>query len=277
MNAYERAIDLWDAVPADDRPAGIDAAALHFEASLAANLTGRSERAVEFARMAVSLIDRRSDVERWAAANERLARVSWVSGSMDEGLAILEATAAALEGSEPTPVRARVVASLAGAHMLGGDHPRAIAVANGAIVLARLAGAPAAEAHALNTLGTSTVLTGRSDEGLGYLFEAFEKTKAIPDAYDDLGRAYANLSSVLLIAGRAQESFDVAIEGMAWARSVGATDGYGRFIEGNAIDAAYQLGRWDEAEAMMDDLLASDAVGVNRMGTITIASRFYAR
>ncbi|HEY6013325.1 MAG TPA: AAA family ATPase, partial [Candidatus Limnocylindrales bacterium] len=85
MNAYERAIDLWDAVPADDRPRGIDAAALHFEASLAANLTGRSERAVEFARMAVSLIDRRSDVERWAAANERLARVSWVSGSMDEG------------------------------------------------------------------------------------------------------------------------------------------------------------------------------------------------
>jgi DNA-binding CsgD family transcriptional regulator/tetratricopeptide (TPR) repeat protein len=277
MNAYERAIDLWDAVPPDDRPPGIDAAALHYEASLAANLTGRSDRAVEFARMAVNLIDRRRDLERWAAANERLARVSWVSGAMDAGLAILESTAAALEGSEPTPVHARVVAALAGTHMLRGDHPRAITVANAAIMLARLAGSPAAEAHALNTLGTCTVLTGRSEEGLRYLFEAYEKTKAIPDAYDDVGRAYANLSSVLLIAGRAQESFEVATEGTAWARSVGATDGYGRFISGNAIDAAYQLGRWDEAETLMDDLLASDAVGVNRIGTITIASRFYAR
>ncbi|HEX5148033.1 MAG TPA: AAA family ATPase [Candidatus Limnocylindrales bacterium] len=277
MSAYERAIDLWDAVPADDRPEGIDAAALHYEASLAANLTGRPDRAVDFARVAVSLIDRERDLERWAATNERLARASWVSGSMDDGLAILEATAAALEGSEPTPVRARVVAALAGVHMLQGDHPRAITVANAAIVLARLAGSPLAEAHALNTLGTSTVLTGRSEEGLRYLTEAYEKTMAIPDAYDDLGRAYANLSSVLLIAGRAEESYAVATEGVAWARSVGATGGYGRFIAGNAIDAAYQLGRWDEAEAMMDDLLASDAVGVNRIGTITIAGRFYAR
>jgi DNA-binding CsgD family transcriptional regulator/tetratricopeptide (TPR) repeat protein len=277
MNAYERAIELWDAVPADDRPDGIDAAALHFEASLAANLTGRPDRAVDFARVAVSLIDRERDLERWAATNERLARASWVSGAMDDGLAILESTAAALEGSEPTPVRARVVAALAGAHMLRGDHPRAITVANAAIVLARLAGSPIAEAHALNTLGTSTVLTGRSDEGLRYLTAAYDKTKAIPDAYDDLGRAYANLSSVLLIAGRAEESYQVATEGTAWARSVGATGGYGRFIAGNAIDAAYQLGRWDEAEAMMDELLTSDAVGVNRIGTITIAGRFYAR
>jgi DNA-binding CsgD family transcriptional regulator/tetratricopeptide (TPR) repeat protein len=161
--------------------------------------------------------------------------------------------------------------------MLRGDHPQAIAVANAAIVLARLAGAPTAEAHALNTLGTSTTLTGRSEEGLRILYEAFAKTKSITDAYDDLGRSYANLSSCLLIAGRAQESFDVAMEGTEWARSVGSTGGYGRFIGGNAADAAIELGRWDEAEAMLDEILASDAVGVNRLGTITIAGRFYVR
>jgi ATP/maltotriose-dependent transcriptional regulator MalT len=277
MSAYERAIDLWDAVPADDRPSGIDAAELHHEASLVAIVTGRADRAADFARVALSLVDPTRDPERWASINERLARASWVSGAMDDGLAILVATAAALEGSEPTPVRARVVAALAGAHMLRGDHATAIVVANAAIVLARLAGAPMAEAHALNTLGTSTALTGRTDEGLRYLYEAFERTKAIPDAYDDLGRCYANLSSVLLIAGRAEASFEIATAGVTWARSVGATAGYGRFIAGNAADAALELGRWDEAEATLDDLLASDAVGVNHIGTITIAGRFFAR
>jgi DNA-binding CsgD family transcriptional regulator len=161
--------------------------------------------------------------------------------------------------------------------MLRGDHATAIVVANAAIVLARLAGSPIAEAHARNTLGVSTVLTGHSEEGLAYLYEAFEQTRSITDAYDDLGRAYANLSSVLLIAGRAQDSFDIATAGVAWARSVGAAAGYGRFISGNAADAALELGRWDEAEAILDDLLSSDAVGVNHIGTITIAGRFYAR
>jgi ATP/maltotriose-dependent transcriptional regulator MalT len=65
--------------------------------------------------------------------------------------------------------------------------------------------------------------------------------------------------------------------GVTWARSVGAAAGYGRFIAGNAADAAVELGRWDEAEAILDDLLASDAVGVNHIATITIAGRFFAR
>ena len=51
------------------------------------------------------------------------------------------------------------------------------------------------------------------------------------------------------------------MEGTTGRRSVGSTGGYGRFIAGNAADAAIELGRWDEAEAMLDDLLASDTVG----------------
>ena len=45
---------------------------------------------------------------------------------------------------------------------------------------------------------------------------------------------------------------------MAWPGrgASGATNGYGRFIAGNAIDAAVQLGRWDEAEEFVDELLA---------------------
>jgi DNA-binding CsgD family transcriptional regulator/tetratricopeptide (TPR) repeat protein len=275
--AYERAIDLWDAVPADDRPEGVDPAALYDEAALAAMVSGRSDRAVDFARMATSLMDRAREPGRWAAANVRLSRALWVSGAMNEGLAILRSTADAFEGTEPSPEQARVLAALAGAHMLRGDHSKAILVAEQAIALARTTGSRIAEAHARNTLGVSTVLIGHTAEGLRLTREAFELTKTITDAYDDMGRSYANMTSTLLIAGRAEESLERAREGIAWAKSVGAWDGYGRFVTGNAADAAIKLGRWDEAEGLIDDLLAQDAVGVNRMGTIAVAGPLLAR
>ncbi len=277
LGAYERAIDLWDAVPADDRPNGVDAAALHHEASLAAFVSGRPDRGVEFARVATSLVDRKREPDRWAAASERLARALWGAGGMDEALAILEATAVTLEDGEPTPIRARVVAALASAHMLRGEHTLAITAARLAIDLAHRVQSPIAEAHALNTLGTSTALLGDSAEGLRLLREAYRQTAALPDAHDDVGRAYANLSSMLLIGGQAEESFEVAMAGVAWARSIGAGGGYGRFIAGNAADAAVRLGRWDEAEALLDEALAIDAVGVNRMGLIAVAGAFYVR
>ena len=42
--AYERAIELWDAVPADDRPTDADAAALFYEGALAAMTSGGTNK-----------------------------------------------------------------------------------------------------------------------------------------------------------------------------------------------------------------------------------------
>ena len=195
---------------------------------------------------------------------------------MDEGLARLESTAARLESDEPSPMRARIMASIAGAHMLRGDHARAMATAEAAIEVARATNARLSEAHALNTLGTSTALTGDCSGGLPYLREAFAVARELNDV-DDIGRGYANLSSVLTICGMAEESYDVAMEGVAWARTVGAGAGYGRFIAGNAVDAATEMGRWDEAEEMVDELMAGDAEGVNRLGMIAVVGPLYAR
>ena len=109
--AYERAIDLWDAVPADDRPTDTDAAALYHEGALAAMVSGSNDRAVDLARAAVERLDPADQLERWADANERLARAMWISGGTDEGLERLEATAEALERTGHSPVRARVLAA----------------------------------------------------------------------------------------------------------------------------------------------------------------------
>jgi DNA-binding NarL/FixJ family response regulator len=274
--AFERAIELWDVVPADDRPADTDAAELHHEAALAAMVGGRHERAVDLARVATARIDRDSHPERWTAANERLARALWIAGRMEEGLEIFETTTKDLGHTEATPVRARIAASLANAYMLRGDHDRAIRAAQEAIEVARQTGARTSEANARNTLGTSTALRGRCAEGIAILRQAAAMSRELTDV-DDIGRAYSNLSSVLTICGAPAEGLDVAMEGLAWARSVGATRGFGRFITNNAAEAAMELGRWDQAEAIADDLLASETSGVNRIGMICIVGGFLAR
>jgi DNA-binding NarL/FixJ family response regulator len=273
---YERAIELWDAVPADDRPTGVDASALQYEAALCAIVGGRTERAVDLARAAINGLDQERQPERWAAANERLARTLWRSGQMDAGLAILQSTAAVLEHAEPTAVRARIMAAIAGAHMLRGDHARAIDAARGAIEVSQAIGSRISEAHARNTLGTATALIGRCAEGIAILRDGVKLTREVQDV-DDMGRSYANLSSVLAICGSSEESLAVALEGVAWARSVGASGGYGRFIAGNAAAAAIDLGRWDDADALSDDLLTGEAGGVNRIGSIAVLGGFFAR
>jgi DNA-binding CsgD family transcriptional regulator len=274
--AYEHAIDLWDAVPADDRPTDTDASALYFEASQAAMVRGRHGRAVDLARAAADALDPDRDLDRWAAANERLARATWMSGRLEDALAIFRQTADALVGTDPTPVRARVMAALASAYMLRGDHPTAIANATEAIEIARTAGARESEAHAMNTLGTSTAATGDCARGVAILREAFARTKDLHDV-DDIGRAYANLSSMLAICGAAEEGLALALEGVAWARSVGLSDGYGRFIGNNACNAATHLGRWDEAERLADEAFAGDPVGVNRLALLGNAGSLFAR
>ncbi|HSL77196.1 MAG TPA: AAA family ATPase [Candidatus Limnocylindrales bacterium] len=273
--AYERAIELWDAVPADDRPADTDAAALYHEGALAAMVSGHNERSVALARAAVDRLDPERDLERWAAANQRLARAAWIFGGLDEALDRLGRTATVLGKTGPSAMRARVLAAIAGAHMLQGDHAKAIATATTAISEARSTGARLAEGHALNTLGTSTAMIGGCAEGLPVLREGFAIARDSNDV-DDIGRGFANLSSTLLICGERQDSFDVAVEGIAWARSVGASGGYGRFIATNAVDAAIQLGRWDEAQAIIDEVLVGHPEGANRISMVSVVGPFYA-
>ncbi len=276
VRSFEHAIELWDVVPADDRPSGVDASTLHHEASLGAMIIGRLDLAVDLARVAVELVDPVRDPERWAAANERLARASWVAGATQEATDLLESTAATMERSGPSPERARVLAALAGAYMLRGGHARAIPVAEAAIDLARSTHAALPEAHAMSTLGTSLSLIGRCAHGITVSREAFARNLADGDI-DAIGRAYANYSSVLLVCGSFEESLEVAEAGVAWARSAGAYEQYGRFIRSNVAEAEIELGRWDAAEQTVDELVAAKVFGGTRMGILAVAGLFLVR
>ena len=129
----------------------------------------------------------------------------------------------------------------------------------------------------MSTLGTSKVLLGRCDEGLLMSREALERNLGGGDVHD-IGRAYANLSAVLLVCGELEESLVVAETGVTWSRSVGAHGQYGRMIQGNALEATIDLGRWDcYADRMIDELLSGERLGVNRIASIASAGTFLVR
>ena len=91
---YERAIELWDAVPADDRPADTDAAALYHEGALAAMVSGRDDRAVRPRPRRRRSAGPGSAPGALGGGRTSVSRARmWISGRMDEGLARLEATA----------------------------------------------------------------------------------------------------------------------------------------------------------------------------------------
>ncbi len=249
--SLERALDLWDAVPLDDRPTSVDQIQLFYELSLARMLAGEMTGAVDAARRAVELSDPAEDPVRAAMLLERFGRTSWVNGDMESGLRHSAEAVALLDGQPPSPTVARVLSGYGSMLLLRGHNHRAVAVTTEAIEVARAVGAEQAELYALNTLGVAIAQLGDCARGIEIAREAFDRTKVLNDLHD-LGRAYGNFSTVLQICGRADESAEIAREGSEWARRNGVWRTYGAFHDGNRASVLIDSGRWHEAR----DLLA---------------------
>jgi DNA-binding CsgD family transcriptional regulator/tetratricopeptide (TPR) repeat protein len=276
LEAYDNALALWDAVPLEQLPEGVDVADLYREASSIALTAGRPERAVELAREAVAAVDLAVEPRRWALAAEALGRAYWIAGEPVEGIRELEQAASVLAGSPPSGEYARVLATLAGARMLRGDNAEAIPLARAAMAMAREVDDPIAEANALITMGTSQANLGGCDEGLATLRSGLELTREL-DAVDLLQRAYANLSSALSLCGDGEEAYQVAIEGAMRSKELGAWSQYGRFIAAGAVDAAVELGRWDDAEELLDEICETELTGVLRLAIPATGATSWAR
>ena len=80
--AYEHAIDLWDMVPASERPVGEDHVELLFETSGALQTAEDPDRGREVARLAVEGVDPVQEPFRSARLEERLAWAIYLAGDL---------------------------------------------------------------------------------------------------------------------------------------------------------------------------------------------------
>jgi DNA-binding CsgD family transcriptional regulator/tetratricopeptide (TPR) repeat protein len=256
----ERALELWDQVA--DAPETVHMSRVdlsHFAARMA-ELGGSPDRALALVRDALREVDPDADPVAAGLLHERLARFLWHMRAGDQGLIENETAVALVPADPPSEARARVVASLGQQLMVASRYVEAVAWCEQAIELAEALGTPVIEGHARNSLGTSLAHSGHVDEGLVELHRAAELARDT-QSWSDLARAVGNESGVLESLGRFEESVILALAGADEAASHGLERSHGNFMRFCAIESLLELGRWSEAEELLQRVDRSRPVG----------------
>ncbi len=276
-----RAADLASAVdaPGDELAAlelaisvggalGMAPAALSPRAAEAAFAAGRTVRAAAYLESTIAATDAREERLQLALIHDRLGQFRRVAGDAGGALAARR-RAVELLPTGGSAARATVMAGLAQVLMLEGTFSEAERLAREAIAIAQASEPPArsVELHATTTLGVSLGWRADPETAVAMLGDARRMAEELGDL-DELFRVYANLTTVLDLAGRREDAVHVASEGIEAARAAGLEAVYGNFLRGNATDSLFLLGRWQEARSLSMTALEWLPAGVNFLNTL---------
>ncbi len=261
---FERALELWERVPAVHPGIGMDRVDLLGRAAEAAFRVASADRAIALIRTALREVDAEAEPLRAGVLTARLAHFLRLSGK--PGAFTIYNEAVRLVPSEPpTPERAQVLAVLGQALMLKPMFEEARAVCEEAIAVARAAGERAAEGHARDTLGVVLAHLGDPAAGLAHLEEALRIAEDLHEqhgfAVDDVLRGYANLCDLLDLTGELERAATLALRGVEEARQHGLDRSFGAWLTADGAAVLIKLGRWDEARERLHDALPSTASG----------------
>ena len=261
---YERAIELWGLVPADDRPIDRDLADLFDAASATATLVGDASHAVDLAQRAIDLIDADSadDRGRRARARERFGYASWLAGDTATSLRLLEEAIDLLDGASPSTDEARVLAGLAGNLMLAGRCAESVPFAERAIESARTVGARVIECRALNILGVDRANLGSIAAGIDLLRQSLAIALIVDDPIE-LPRSYANLGSMLEVGGFVEDALETSLAGAESTGRYGGELSFRWLLETNAAAMLIELARYPEAAVLLEQNVEHVLPGVS--------------
>jgi DNA-binding CsgD family transcriptional regulator/tetratricopeptide (TPR) repeat protein len=243
-------LELWDLVPSQLHASGPPRHDVLSTASDMARHTSEHRRSVAHARAALEQAEQ-ADASPAVIATllRRLSYLSWLGGDADEGAEIL-GRALAAAGDEPTIELAQVLGWRSRFLVLSNRAQEAIDPGERAVALARQLGAPREEGYALNSLAVAHALLDDLDRGLPMLREA-RRLALASDAIEDVGVAYNNEITLLLMAGRHTEAVAVTSDARDWAHEAGIRGGVVVSITLNGVDGLVTLGRYHEAEQLL--------------------------
>ena len=235
--------------PATDLP--VTRAELVDRAADVASRAGDLDRAAQLIADALAGIDPRREPARAAILHERRGWCLLQRGRDDDALEAYEQAIRLVPTEPPTAARARVLAASADALERIDRPAQAAARAAEAVAAAVIAHSPADEGHARHTLGVTLGGDRRPHRRPRRAAPLARARRPGGDVADAAG-IHRHLWRLLVAEGRAGELVETTI-----ADAAGAATGMpvlaGVF---DAIAAGYchQLGRWAEAEAMLDHL-----------------------
>jgi DNA-binding NarL/FixJ family response regulator/tetratricopeptide (TPR) repeat protein len=248
---YARALEVWPRVDGPATAAGTCLVALLRSAAEAANLAGESTRAAALIRSALEEIDAELVPDIAGELHERLGRYLWAAGDSEAATGAYEEAVRLVPPLPPSRARARVLGAWGQALMLLSRYDASRERCEEAIAIARSVGARREEGHALNTLGVDLACLGDPGGAVDHLKAARAIAEEVGDL-DDLARAYLNLAEILAAPlDLIEEAVEVARDGVALCEEVGLDCDYGVSLRAIAAGALFELGRWDEAEAIV--------------------------
>jgi DNA-binding CsgD family transcriptional regulator/tetratricopeptide (TPR) repeat protein len=247
----ERALDLWEL--AGEAATGECRSHRMWQAAELADATVSSARAVELARAAAA-VGPPAQGDAWG--HERLGRYLWASGRVEESQTEFEHAASLLTG-DVGPEAACVFAGLGQADFMAGRFESADRLSRKAIELtSSVETDPLTWVLARHVQGSVRNHLGEPDAGVELCRDAF---LAAPTAYSRGVCAFL-YGVVLLSAGRTQEAINVALDAVAEGQRAGLDGNLGALTDTVAAEGLIRLGRWNEAEAILDRHATDDSV-----------------
>jgi class 3 adenylate cyclase/ATP/maltotriose-dependent transcriptional regulator MalT len=254
-----RALELFDRLPAEAQAPG-ERLRLLLRTEESADLAGDQPVARACVDQAMALADPEGDPRMAGALYGRLAYHRWLDGRSDEALEAYRTAVDLVPVSPPSLERARVLRGLGGALMGKGRYRESVAVCEQAIEAARAAGEPVEEGRALDMLGMDLVGLGDIDAGI----ERLRAACAIAREHDPLHGlpvGLYNLGLHLMLADRLDEALAALSEGISVVRSEGLERRFGTSLRALGADILLRLGRWDDADALVDEGRALEPAG----------------
>ncbi|MFD5830622.1 helix-turn-helix transcriptional regulator [Lentzea sp. NPDC060358] len=248
LRHLEKALTLWTAVPAADRPSDVDESVLLRRASWVAGTAGQPERAVAFGRNAQKALGGQSP-EDAAEVLLRLAQaLSTLDGNDREHHEVMTGAWDLVRERDASPTRARVLAGMASLLRQQRRHAEAGEFAGKAIADGRAARAPGAVADALGTLGLLGDYAGRHAEARTDFERAIESAREVGAVNTEL-RAWYYFGLMYYDAGDLAEAASVFKQAGDRAQETGLTwSTYGVEIRIMQVLVHYYLGDWSYAE-----------------------------
>ena len=258
----ERALDLWDQVPAP----GLEYARLLYKTACAAHLAGDPHRALSLTDKALKRVDPEQDHELAALLHHLRSRDHHILGRGD-GMADIWAALELVDGEKCPQVRVQITNSASFIKMLTSDDiDAALRFAEETALLADKIDSDLYRIAAAITKGTvlaGQVSLGTHEEGLAILRQAIIDGLGYGDP-GIIGRGYINLCSALETLDRHQEAVQVARAGLAELKRRGVRL---RVAESmlwlNMAESLIALGDWDAAEAALKSSLDLDPPGIH--------------
>ena len=243
----DRALALWKRVAEPEHLAGMDHAELLWMAARAHGFDADEPHAISLYEQALAELDESADPVRTARILTDAGSARWGIGQADAARADLERALELLPASDPTPERARILEGKARFLLLQGRYEEARDAGGEALRAADAAGVEGTKSGVLSRLGLARFFFGEFEEGIGDMRESVELARRA-GSNDEIATAFLNYADALHFAGRTEEGLELAEKG---AREITLGDRSEIWLDCLRSELLYELGRWDEADAIL--------------------------